>query len=90
MSDPALALEIWAREHQGLLRLLNLVIDDLIQTTTIDEPALLPLNKALKDHLGEVDSIVGDVRVLTHREMKRALVKMQAAQKKSEEQPTVQ
>jgi hypothetical protein len=74
MSDPELALEIWAYEHRGLLRALELVIDQVLSTT--DEPALIPLHKALTNHLAEVTKIADDCASLSYKERMRARAKM--------------
>jgi hypothetical protein len=94
MSDPALELEYWSYEHEGLLRALEVMIDEIVQSADGGHPAncsaLNGLHKALVHHLAEVQGIMGDVSVMVCREMEKATAKMQAQQKRNEEPATVQ
>jgi hypothetical protein len=89
MSDPELSLGIWAYEHGGLLRALELIIDQVSLNT--DEPALRPLHKALTNHLAEVEKIISDCNTLGYKERMRARAKMGlATEEKGEETAPVQ
>jgi hypothetical protein len=94
MSSPALNLEYWVYQHEGLLRALQLTIDDITESQDDGHPAnysaLTGLHKALTNHLGEIQSIQNAVGIVMHRERKRALGKMQAEGGTGDEPPSVQ
>jgi hypothetical protein len=76
MSDPQFDLEYWSYEHEGLLRALELVAEEIVMATgdghPADRSALRGVHQALINHLKELGHIMGGVSVRVHRQTKSA------------------
>jgi hypothetical protein len=75
MSDPQIDLEYWSYEHEGLLRALEVMTDEIVLGDgehPANHSALRGVHQALINHLKKLGPIMGDVGVLAHKKTKRA------------------